>query len=127
MSKKILAIAIMMIMLILTGCTGGTNGGGTNAGGTGDGGHQNRGDGYTLKAIVKSVSRDSIEVEVIESDYAFGIYWVRTGDQTSYCNRDGTSATRDDIKAGQTVLIVYSGQVMMSYPPQIVAWSITVQ
>ena len=127
MSKKILAIALAMIMIMLTGCVGeipDADLGGETGGDTGDG--QNRTDGYTLKAIVKEVNKDHIAVEVIESDIAFGIYWIRTGIQTVYTSANGGFITRDDIKAGQTVKIVYSGQMMMSYPPQVVDWSISV-
>ena len=123
MSKRIFVIALAVIMLLMVGCQpteGGANGGPEN------GGAQNRGDGFVLKAVVKAVHSDYIEAEVIESDYAFGVYWVRTGNQTTYGHADGTAADRADIKSGQTINITYSGQTMMSFPPQIVAWSITI-
>lgn len=122
MNKRIFALAIAIIMLFLVGCTHTDNTGGENGGG-----NMNRGDGFVLRAIVKAVHSDMIEVEVIESDYAFGIYHVRTGPQTEYRNADGSSASRSDINAGDTVEITYSGQTMMSYPPQIVAWGINRQ
>lgn len=130
MSKRILAILLMATMIILTGCvgTGNSDGSGDEIGGAGNndekGGQSS--DGFVLKAVVKSVESDYIEVEIVESDYAFGIYWVRTGEQTKYKLSDGSEAARSDIKAGQTVSISYSGQTMMSYPPQIVAWTIAV-
>lgn len=130
MSKRIFALALALIMLLLVGCqpsdndnNGGDKGGMNN---TENGGQQNRGDGFVLKAVVKSITPDFIEVEVIESDYAFGIYHVRTGAQTEYFGADGSTAGISDIKAGQTISITYSGQTMMSYPPQIVAWSISI-
>ncbi len=130
MNKRIFALALALVMLFLVGCQRGDN---DNNGGdkdgmnnTENGGQQSRVDGFVLKAVVKSINPDYIEVEVIESDYAFGIYWVRTGAQTEYFGADGSAAGISDLKAGQTVSITYSGQTMMSYPPQIVAWSISI-
>ena len=79
---------------------------------------------YTLKAIVKNVDDHHIEVEIIESDYAFGIYWVLTSNNTLYYNENGSIINRNGIKIGTTVEITYSGQTMLSYPPQIVAYTI---
>ena len=127
MTKKILAIALAMIMIMLTGCVGELPDAdlGAEAGGE-QGAGQNRNDGFSLKATVTAVHKDYIEVEVIESDIAFGVYWVRTGVQTVYTSSTGGLIIRNDIKAGQTVEITYSGQIMMSYPPQIVALGIKV-
>lgn len=130
MSKRIFAIALALVMLFLVGCQPGgseSGDGDNNMNNTEGGGQQSRGDGFVLKATVNAVNSDYIDVEVIESDYAFGVYWVRTGEQTEYFNADGSPASIADVKAGDTVEITYSGQVMMSYPPQIVAWSIRIQ
>lgn len=78
-----------------------------------------------MKAEVKAIN-DKIEVEVIESEYTFGVHWVITSEGTKYFDKDGNKIDRDDIKCGDVVEIRYSGQVMMSYPPQIVAAKITV-
>ena len=78
---------------------------------------------FVLKAIVKKIENDRIEVEVIESDYAFGIYHVLTA-STKYYNANGSQITRQNIKVGDTIEITYSGQTMLSYPPQIVGYSI---
>lgn len=130
MSKKILAIALAMMILFLVGCgsdnSGGENGGDMNNSG-GENGSTTRGDEFVLKAVVKAVTNGTVEAEVIESDYAFGIYWVRTGENTQFSYYDGSAATIDDISAGDTVEISYNGQVMMSYPPQIVALRIVIQ
>ncbi len=138
MSKRFFAIILIFAMLLLVGCNGDSGVGGNNEGNSNENGGNNmnngstenggsKSDGFVLKAIVKSVNDDMIEVEVIESDYAFGIYWVRTGLLTSYRSADGGIAARSDIKAGDTVRITYNGQTMMSLPPQIVAIVITIE
>ena len=80
--------------------------------------------GFVLKAIVKAVNNEHIEVEVIDSDYAFGTYWILTSSDTKYYNKDGSEISRNSIKVGDTVEITYSGQTMLSFPPQVVAYSI---
>ncbi len=78
---------------------------------------------FVLKAIVKKIENDRIVVEVIESDYAFGVYHVLTA-SAKYYNKNGSQVTRQSIMVGDTVEITYSGQTMLSYPPQIVGYSI---
>ena len=68
---------------------------------------------------------DKIEVEVIESEYTSGPYHVITSGDTVF-QKNGIKIDRDGIKVGDTVEIYYSGQVMLSYPPQIVAHKIAV-
>lgn len=105
--KKYLAIALAMLMLIMVGCQSTDNDPIT--------------ENFHLKAIVKSNDGgDRLEVEVIESDYAFGIYIVHTSN-AAFINAEGEAISPSDIQVGDTVEITYSGQVMMSYPPQIVA------
>ena len=77
-------------------------------------------DRFTMKATVTSVG-EHIEVTVTESEYTSGVHWVLTADRTEYLDKDGARITRADIRPGASVEIAYSGQVMMSYPPQIVA------
>lgn len=78
---------------------------------------------FVLKAIVKKVENDRLVVEVIESDYAFGIYHILTA-SAKYYNKNGSQVTRESIMVGDTIEITYSGQTMLSYPPQVVAYSI---
>lgn len=69
---------------------------------------------------------DKIEVNVIEGDYgASGIYWVNVSSTTVFETKGGGRIKLSDLSAGDRVEISYSGQVMMSYPPQIVAKKIT--
>lgn len=108
--KRLLILAIALLTLFAVGCTP-----------TEDTDYS--GEKFLLKAIVKSVNDTQLEVEVIESDYAFGIYWVHTSD-AKFVDAEGNTISADDIKEGDTVNITYGGQVMMSYPPQIVAYKI---
>ena len=83
-------------------------------------------DNAGLTATVTALS-DKLEVNVIEGDHgATGVYWVITSDSTLFFDADGNKITRDDVQIGDTVEIRYTGQVMMSYPPQIVAVRVTV-
>ena len=105
--KKYLAIALAMLMLMMVGCQSTDNDPIT--------------ENFHLKAIVKSNDGgDRLEVEGVESDYAFGIYIVHTSN-AAFINAEGEAISPSDIQVGDTVEITYSGQVMMSYPPQIVA------
>ncbi len=79
------------------------------------------GDGFQMTAVIRHVG-DRIEVEVLESEVdASGPYWVLTPEETAYLDEDGNAIDRAALKADDKVEIFYSGQVMMSYPPQIVA------
>ncbi len=79
--------------------------------------------GFFLKGKILALD-EHIEVEVIESDYADGVYWVIVSDATAYENASGEGITKGDLAVGETVEIEYGGQVMMSYPPKIVAKTI---
>ena len=82
---------------------------------------------FKMTATILAVG-EKIEVNVTEGDYgASGPYWINTGDATKYVDRDGRTITRADLCVGDTVVIAYGGQVMMSYPPQIVATEIRKQ
>lgn len=80
---------------------------------------------FILKAKVLSVG-DKIEVEVIESDYAFGVYLVITSNETEFLNASNAVINKNDLKTNSVIEITYGGQVMMSLPPQIVAKKIKV-
>lgn len=126
MSKRLLALVLALITLFLAGCNG--EGGGSNEeNGSGEDGESNSNiqlsEGEAVfKARVTATDNDRlIEAEIIDSDIAFGLYWVLTSDLTSYYGPDGQAIERKDISIGNTIEIVFSGQVMMSYPPQIAA------
>ena len=89
---------------------------------------QKEDDGMQVKMTAKIESIDQkIEVTVIEGEYgASGTYLVITGDATAYLDKDGKSSGREALAVGDTVEIIYGGQVMMSIPPQIVAKQIKI-
>ena len=112
--KKLLLLALLLFSLLaLAACDE-------------NGETPSTGEGVQMTAEIKGIG-EKIEVEVIESPYADGIYLVLTGEQTVYADSEGNALSRTDLSVGDTVLITYSGQVMMSIPPQIVALKITVQ
>ena len=102
--SKIIKIALLVLCLgALTAC---------DAAPTGEPGE------FRLKATVTAVT-DRLEVEVYDSDYAFGTYHVLTDISTAYYNANGGRISASDIKPGDRIEIYYGGQTMQSYPPQI--------
>lgn len=84
--------------------------------------------GSDFKMIAKVTDiAEKIAVDVIESEYTSGIHLVNTAKATEYFDKNGNAISRSEIKVGDTVEILYSGQIMLSYPPQIVAARITVR
>ncbi len=84
-------------------------------------------EGVKMTAVIKSIG-DKIEVEVIEGEYeASGIYWVNVSFDTVYTNANNVRLSLSDLNVGDVVEITYGGQVMMSYPPQIVAVKIQIK
>lgn len=64
---------------------------------------------------------ERITVEVTGSPYTFGVHVVHTPEETLYLDESGKPLPRTALSVGDVVRIDYSGQVMLSYPPQIVA------
>lgn len=105
MSKRILILALVAMMLFATGCS------------RYEGPFSEK---FVLKGVVTNVS-SMLEIEVIESDYAYGVYCVHINEDTKIQNSEGKTISLSDIHPGDTVEITYNGQTMLSYPPQIVA------
>ena len=111
--KKYTVVALILLTCLLFACSV-------------EGGNENV-EGAKMVAVIKNID-DKIEVEVIEGDYgAFGVYWVLVNSDTVYLNENGNRVFKSAIKVGDTVEITYGGQVMMSYPPQIVALKIQIK
>ena len=113
MKKYIVVAAFILLACLLFACS--VEGGNKDV------------EGVKMTAIIKSID-DKIEVDVVEGDYgASGIYWVNVGSNTVYLDKNGNRTIKAFLKVGDTVEITYGGQVMMSYPPQIVALKIQVK
>lgn len=84
--------------------------------------------GVKMTAKITDVSDGNVMVEVIEGEYdASGPYLVRINSETLICDANGNKISLFFLKVGDTVEITYGGQVMLSYPPQIVAKAIRVK
>ena len=80
-------------------------------------------EGFFMKAQIIAIN-DRIEVEVIESEYTSGIIWVNTNEETPILDEDGKGIEISDLAVGDVIEIAYSGQILMSYPGQIVGLAI---
>lgn len=137
MSKKIFALVILVMMLFVVSCGGNNNGGESNDGYiTEDGEVIDRsnveeknaeGEFVFYGKVTENSDIHHIVMEIVDSKIAFGTYWVNVGDQTEYISATGEKITRDDIKVGDTIEVVFGGQTTMSLPPQISAQRITVK
>ena len=76
-------------------------------------------DGFFMTARVIAIN-DRVEVEVIESEYISGLVWVNTNEDTLVLDENGQKTDVFALAADDVIRIAYSGQVMMSYPAQIV-------
>ena len=65
--------------------------------------------------------RYALEMEIVDSTIAFGTYRVLIGDTTTFYGVNGEEIDRETIELDDIIEVVFSGQVMMSYPPQIAA------
>ena len=83
-------------------------------------------EGFKMTAEVKELG-EKLLVYVTEAEYAEGPFLLITNKNTVYLDRDGKTIGRADLHVGDTVEIFYGGQVMMSYPPQIVAAKIVLK
>ncbi len=92
----------------------------------GDKGDMDKNGGVVMTARITEIG-EYIVVEVLESEYTFGPHWVITSEETEFESAAGKGITRADLRVGDTVEILYNGQVMLSYPPKIVAQKIVVK
>ncbi len=76
---------------------------------------------FSMTARITAIG-ERIEVEVIESENEMvGPFWVITSEDTVYATEGGEALSRSDLAEDDVIVVYYGGQVMMSYPPQIVA------
>ena len=129
MSKKVLALILAMIIVFITGCGANENPSDKNdkenanietEEDTGNNDEseieeRNADGSYFYKGKITSLSSDRhIEMEIIDSQVAFGIYWVLVSSQTKFVDNNGKEISRNDLKVGDIIEVAFSGQVMMS-------------
>ena len=68
---------------------------------------------------------ETLLVTVTKSDYAFGDYILHI-DNCNIYDKDGRQITKAELLVGDSIKVEYSGQVMLSIPPQVVAHTITI-
>ena len=132
MNKGILALAIIITLLFAVGCN---NGAGGNDGFINEDGdivrgveEKNENGKFVFYGrVISNESRGYIEVEIVDSQIAFGTYHLLVDDGTVYLDSEGQTINREDIKVDSKIEIVFSGQVMMSLPPQIYAQKIILE
>lgn len=66
-------------------------------------------------------------VSVLESEYTSGEHILITNEKTQYLDSNGNKIEKNSLNKGDKIKVNYSGQVMLSYPPQVVAYVITKQ
>ena len=115
MKKLFKTVILMLLTLSLSACAKPDS----------DDGGSAPGDGFRMTAKIEAID-EKITVDVIEAEYAEGVYLVITSDATDFLDKNGKKIKKSDLRVGDTVEIAFGGQVMMSYPPQIVAASIKV-
>ena len=109
--------AFFIILLALTICFSACDGGDKDMNGE----DKNE---FVMKAEIISVE-EKLLVNVLEAEYAFGEYLIIIPPEISIKDESGADLSRTDLKEREILNIVYNGQVMMSYPPQVVARAIT--
>ena len=80
---------------------------------------------FIMKAELLSLG-EKLEVNVTEAEYASGIFHIIISPDTEIFSASGERIDAAGLSRGDLLTITYSGQVMMSYPPQTVALKITV-
>ena len=80
--------------------------------------------GFEMKGRVISYNGGRLEINVTEAEYAEGPYVALINEGTVITDEAGFTLAADGLQVGDVVKIGYSGQVMMSYPPQVAALSV---
>ena len=78
---------------------------------------------FEMEAVVLELG-EKITVDVTKSEYTSGVHLVIPSENVAVSDAKGNALSLSDIGVGDKLRIVYNGQVMLSYPPQIVATAI---
>ena len=76
---------------------------------------------FTMKATVTAISSGRLEVDVYSAEYAEGKYSIVVDSTTKVFDASGNKIDLSSIAIADKIEITYSGQVMLSYPPQVFA------
>ena len=68
-----------------------------------------------------------IDIIAEETEFTSGPYHILVNDNTKFVFENGQNASIADVKAGNKIEIIFNGQVMLSYPPQIAAQKIVIK
>ena len=130
-TKRILALILAFIMLMAVGCQKNDETRvpekGENEPNAENGGIKNssikleEGEVVYRGRVTKLGDNREMEMEIVDSTIAFGPYRVLIGDSTTFYGVNGEEIDRETIELDDIIEVVFSGQVMMSYPPQIAA------
>ena len=132
--NKLIAIAILLITLFTAGCSKapenhspekgvGTKTDTTNEenGGLVNSNIKLEGSEVVFRGKVTKIDKHEIQMEIVDSEIAFGTYRVLIQSTTPYFDANGNEITKSDLKIDDVIEVVFAGQVMQSYPPQISA------
>ncbi len=130
-TKRILALILAFIMLMAVGCQKndetrvpekGENEPNAENGGIKNSSIKLEGSEVVYRGKITNLGgKKELEMEIVDSEIAFGVYRVLIGDETEFYDVKGEKIDRNTLKEGDIIEVVFSGQVMMSYPPQIAA------
>ena len=130
-TKRILALVMALVMLMAVGCQkddgaklpdAGDDTPNAENGGIKNSAIKLEDNEVVYRGKVTNLGdRNGLEMESVDSTIAFGTYRVLIGDSTTFYGVNGEEIDRETIELGDVIEVVFSGQVMMSYPPQIAA------
>ena len=119
MKKGLLLLFVILLFCSLSSCNLPTEGGSGNDSETPT-------DPATISGTVTAVN-SRIEMLADETEIASGPYSVIITDTTDFYFANGDKAAIDNVNIGQKVEITFNGQVMLSYPAQIVAHKVVIK
>ena len=82
--------------------------------------------GAKMAGVVTDIG-DRIAILVTDEVYKDQPMHILINDKTTFFDSNGHKTTKESIKVGDSIVVTYSGQVMMSYPGQISAIKIEVK
>ncbi len=78
---------------------------------------------FEMEATVCELG-EKLTVEVTKSEYTSGVHLIIPDKNVRVTDEEDNTLSLSDIRVHDKVRIIYNGQVMLSYPPQVVATAI---